>query len=122
MRPGETMTRDDVRSGGDLADAAAADVQGYLLQVISQVPGVSRLVPGFRELLTSPERALHALRGRSAASGVDVVVREAGTRVYVDCCTDGSRAVTTVVDEITQVVMQAFEDPPDVQVRVLSID
>lgn len=108
--------------GADGGSASAAQVQARLLRGIEELPGVSRLVPGFRELLTCPDRALHALRGRSQATGVDVVVRATGVRVYVDCCTDGSRPASEVVEEVCQVVAASFEDPPDVQVRILTID
>ncbi|GAB3180959.1 hypothetical protein GCM10027060_11130 [Nesterenkonia halophila] len=91
-----------------------------VLDHVRSVPGVARLVPGFREMLTARVRSIVDLDTAEPATGVDVVVRDGSVIVYIDCDVDGSRPMAHVVDDIVD-GLQSTETVADrrVAVRVL---
>lgn len=107
-----------------MSDAIGAGAQlpapQDVLDHVRSVPGVARLVPGFREMLAARVRSIVDLDTAEPATGVDVVVRDGSVIVYIDCDVDGSRSMAHVVDDIID-VLQSTETVTDgrVVVRVL---
>lgn len=77
-----------------------------LVRTITQIPGVSRLVPSYRELLSRTAQRMLGGDGREA-SGVDIVVRpRAGTTVYVDLFAAAGFETGALVDELCDEILQ----------------
>lgn len=92
---------------------------------ISDLPGVARLVPSFREALTVTTKHFFGAED-SEATVVDIVEQEGRIEVYIDLYTDGSRPAGEIVDDIHQRVNGLLtpdeQEKTAVKVRVLGID
>lgn len=108
-----------------------------LVRTITGIPGVSRLAPSYRELLSRSARRILGETDR-AASGVDIVTRpQAGTTIYVDLfatagCETGA-LVDELCDEVLHLVRRQHTDEPNdrasldpgqvsLKVRVLGVE
>lgn len=112
------------------------DLHDDLVRTIIETPGVSRLVPSYREILTRSAKALFGSADREA-SGVDIVTRASGTRIYVDFYVAQGHATGMVVDDVHDAAQLAVNarrsqeplgeapaelDNVDFTVRVLGIE
>lgn len=126
----------DISSGAPQDGGAAHDSAGHsdrsaleaaVVESVSSVPGVARLVPSFRQVLTAAaQRLLKA--DATSATGVDIVREPAGVVVYVDLYTDGSRPAGVVVDDVNAAIqalmhreLPAGAEAVQVRVRVMGV-
>lgn len=117
--PGEDASRAEA-PGSDRAALEAAVVES-----VAAVPGVARLVPSFRQVLTATARRLLNAE-TTPATGVDIVTEASGVVVvYVDLYTDGTRPAGLVVDAVdaaVQTLLSRHEVAPvQVKVRVMGV-
>lgn len=84
------------------------DLHDDLVHTITETSGVSRLVPSYREILTRSAKALFGSADREA-SGVDIVTRSSGTRVYVDIYVAEGHATGVVVDDVHDAAQRAVD-------------
>ena len=116
--PGEDASRAEA-PGSDRAALEAAVVES-----VAAVPGVARLVPSFRQVLTATARRLLNAE-TTPATGVDIVTEASGVVVYVDLYTDGTRPAGLVVDAVdaaVQTLLSRHEGAPvQVKVRVMGV-
>lgn len=126
----------DISSGAPQDGGAPQDSAGHsdrsaleaaVVESVSSVPGVARLVPSFRQVLTAAaQRLLKA--DATPATGVDIVREPAGVVVYVDLYTDGSRPAGVVVDDVNAAIqalmhqeLPAGAEAVQVRVRVMGV-
>lgn len=95
-----------------------------VVDLVSDLPGVARLVPSFRQVLTATAQRLFGGESRTA-TGVDIVTEGSEIRVYVDLYTDGSRPAGDVVDDVHAGVTALFRErtgaAADIKVRVIGV-
>lgn len=73
-----------------MTDAQRSRVRQFhddLVRAVTATPGVARLVPSYREMLSRSARGLFG-DNVPEASGTDIVVRGVGTSIYADFCVD----------------------------------
>lgn len=109
---------------GGAARSQRAALEAAVVDSVSAVSGVARLVPSFRQVLTAvAQRLLNA--ETTPATGVDIVREAEGVVVYVDLYTDGSRPAALVVDDVdaaVQALMLGHADAPaQVKIRVMGV-
>lgn len=96
-----------------------------IVEAISDIPGVARLVPSFREALTATTKQFFGAED-SEATIVDIVTQDDRERIYIDMYTDGSRPAGEIVDDVHEQVGRLLEpqqrDSAVVNVRILGID
>ncbi|MBO0595515.1 hypothetical protein I2485_10320 [Nesterenkonia sp. E16_7] len=114
---------DDALHGGAARGQRAA-LEAAVVESVSAAPGVARLVPSFRQVLTAAaQRLLNA--ETTPATGVDIVQEAAGVVVYVDLYIDGSRPAGLVVDDVhaaVQTLMISHAGAPvQVKIRVMGV-
>lgn len=72
----------------------------HLVEAISALTGVSRLVPSYRELLSNTARTMIGNAEREP-SGIDIVVRRrTGTTIYVDLYVLAGHSTAVVADDV----------------------
>ncbi|MDZ5076963.1 hypothetical protein [Nesterenkonia sp. HG001] len=99
------------------------DPHAAVVRAIEDVPGVARVVPGFRQILTSAAKSLLRLDSAERATGVDIVTREGSRRVYVDCHIDGTRPATLVAEDVVAAVAEVLDmSPQDVTLRIMRVE
>ncbi|WP_120004980.1 hypothetical protein [Nesterenkonia muleiensis] len=74
-----------------------------LVRAVSSTPGVARLVPSYREMLSRSARAVFG-NDVPEASGIDIVVRRAGTTIYADFYADRGFSTGTITDAVHETV------------------
>lgn len=113
---------DAPRSAAPGSDRAA--LEAAVVESVSVVPGVARLVPSFRQVLTATARRLLDAE-TSPATGVDIVTEASGGVVYVDLYTDGTRPAGSVVDdvaaEVQALILTHEGSSAQVKVRVMGV-
>lgn len=113
---------DAARSAAPGSDRAALETA--VVESVSVVPGVARLVPSFRQVLTETARRLLNAE-TSPATGVDIVTEASGVVVYVDLYTDGTRPAGSVVDdvaaEVQALILTHEGSSAQVKVRVMGV-
>ncbi|MGJ9372396.1 hypothetical protein [Nesterenkonia sp. CF4.4] len=110
------------RAGAPERDRVA--LEAAVVESVSMVPGVARLVPSFRQVLTAAaQRLLNS--ETTPATGVDIVSEATGVVVYVDLYIDGTRPAGVVVDDVdaqVQALMVGHDGAPArVKVRVMGV-
>jgi len=113
---------DAPRADSPRSDRAAQEAA--VVEAVRVVPGVARLVPSFRQVLTAAAQRLLSADA-TPATGVDIVEEDAGISVYVDLYTDATRPAGQIVDDVDRAVKALFstEDrlAPTVKVRVMGV-
>lgn len=96
-----------------------------IVEAISDLPGVARLVPSFREALTATTKQFFGAED-SEATIVDIVAQDDRERIYIDMYTDGSRPAGDIVDDVHDQVGELLDpeqrDRVVVNVRILGIE
>ncbi|GAA1165735.1 hypothetical protein GCM10009673_22740 [Nesterenkonia sandarakina] len=87
----------------DPAPTSLEALSASIVDAVSDLPGVDRLVPSFKEALTASTKEFFGA-GDSQARVVDIVTEDDQTQVFIDLYTDGSRPAGDVVDDIHRAV------------------
>jgi len=113
---------DAPRADSPRSDRAAQEAA--VVEAVTVVPGVARLVPSFRQVLTAAAQRLLSAEA-TPATGVDIVEEDTGVFVYVDLYTEAIRPAGHVVDDVDRAVKALFEaedrPAPTVKVRVMGV-
>ncbi|GAA1168930.1 hypothetical protein HNR11_000035 [Nesterenkonia sandarakina] len=108
----------------DPAPARTETLSSSLATVVPDIPGVSRLVPSFRDVLASATKQFFGADGSDAAV-VDVVARDGEVLVYIDLYIDGSRPAGDVVNAVHGCVFALVtaeqRAATQVEVRILGV-
>lgn len=109
----------------DPAPARCETLAASIVEAISELPGVSRLVPSFREALTATTKQFFGASD-SEATVVDVVTHGDQMLMYIDMYTDGSRPAGEIVDDVYERVFALLGPEQgaatELKVRILGID
>lgn len=96
----------------DPAPTSLEALSASIVDAVSDLPGVDRLVPSFKEALTASTKEFFGASD-SQARVVDIVTEDDQTQVFIDLYTDGSRSAGDVVDDIHRTVHGLLDaDPP----------
>lgn len=99
-------------------------LEAAVVELVAELPGVARLVPSFRQVLTATAQRIVGAESRPA-TGVDIVTEGSQVSVYVDLYTDGSRPAGDVVDDVHSGVATLFRQRTgaavDIKVRVIGV-
>lgn len=109
----------------DHAPTRRQQLAASTVAAISDLPGVARLVPSFREALTATTREFFGADDSQAAV-VDIVTHGEQVLMYIDMYTDGSRPAGEIVDDVHDRVYMLLGPEQravtELKVRILGID
>lgn len=109
----------------DPAPARTETLSSSLATAVPDIPGVSRLVPSFRDQLMSATKQFFGADG-SSTTFVDVVTHEDQVLVYIDLYIDGSRPAGDVVNAVHgcvyALVTAEQRAATEVKVRILGVE
>lgn len=95
-----------------------------VVDLVADLPGVARLAPSFRQVLTAKAQRLFGAES-TTARGLDIVTTGSQVSVYVDLYIDGSRPAGDVADDVNTEVTALFQErigtSAQIKVRVVGV-